>query len=235
MLVIAAVGAAVCFTLYFTSGWWLPAAGRWLDAGETPRASDYCLVLSGDYESRPFVAAALYRKGFVRSQIWLTHAAMADTLPADSEESNNRAKRIFTALGIPPERVVELPGDCVSTFDEAGVLARAMADHPTATVNVVTSNYHTRRARWIIRRVLGPSADRVRYVSVPTDYFDADCWWKVENGFTTYTKEFSKTAFYLLRYGWGGVWIALIVAAATAIWLARRMRRRNTTPANVIQ
>jgi len=62
MLVIAAVGAAICFTLYCTSGWWLPAAGRWLDVGETPQASDYCLVLSGDYESRPFAAAALYRR-----------------------------------------------------------------------------------------------------------------------------------------------------------------------------
>jgi len=223
--------AAIIAVLYVTSSWWLPAAGRWLDVGETPRISDYCLVLSGDYESRPFVAAALYRRGFVRSQIWLTHTAMADTAPAEAEDSNNRAKRILTVLGVPPARVVELPGDCASTFDEAAVLARTMAEHPTATVTVVTSNYHTRRTRWVIRRALGSSADRARYVSVPTDYFDADCWWKVEEGFTTYTKEFSKTVFYFLRYGWGGVWIALFVSVAAIGWVVRRRRRRAIIPA----
>lgn len=216
--------------LYVTSGWWLPAAGHWLDVGETPRISDYCLVLSGDYESRPFVAAALYRRGFVRKQIWLTHPAMADTPLAESEEPTNCAKRILTALGVPADRVVELPGDCVSTFDEAQVLARALAEHPAATVTVVTSSFHTRRARWVIRRVLGSSADRVRYVSVPTDYYDADCWWKVEEGFTTYMKEFSKTVFYYLRYGWGGAWIALFVTIAAIGWTMRRQRRRAVIP-----
>jgi uncharacterized SAM-binding protein YcdF (DUF218 family) len=225
-----AIGLVIAVS-YGTAGWWLRAAGRWLDVGETPRISDYCLVLSGDYESRPFVAAALNRRGFIRKQIWLTHPAMADTPLAESDEPTHRAKRILTALGVPPDRVVELPGDCISTFDEAVVLARAMAEHPTATVTVVTSNYHTRRSRWVIRRVLGSSADRVGYVSVPTDYYDADCWWKVEEGFTTYMKEFSKTIFYYLRYGWGGVWIALFVSAAAIGWAVRRRRRRAIIPA----
>jgi uncharacterized SAM-binding protein YcdF (DUF218 family) len=219
--------AAVVAVLYIGSGWWLPAAGLWLDVGETPRASDDCLLLSGDYDSRAFVAAALYRRGFIRNQIWLTHATMPDT-GAESGESNDRARRILTALEIPPNRVVELPGDCTSTFDEAAVLARAMAEHPTATVTVVTSNYHTRRARWIIRRELESSADRVRYVSAPTDYYDAGCWWKVEEGFTTYSKEFLKNAFYLLWYGWGGVWIVAFAAVAFAWSVVRRMRRQRT-------
>ena len=87
--------AAIIAVLYVTSSWWLPAAGRWLDVGESPRISDYCLVLSGDYESRPFVAAALYRRGFVRNQIWLTHAAMADTAPVESEESNDAPMHVY--------------------------------------------------------------------------------------------------------------------------------------------
>jgi uncharacterized SAM-binding protein YcdF (DUF218 family) len=235
MFAAAGIFAVLCFTLYFTSGWWLPAAGRWLDVGETPRQSDYCLILSGDYESRPFAAAALYRRGFIRDRIWLTHAAMADTAPAETEVSNDRAIHILTKLNIPRNRIVELPGDCASTFDEAAVLARAMAEHPTATVSVVTSNYHTRRTRWIIRRVLGSSADRVRYVSVPTDYFDAACWWKIDQGFTTYTKEFLKNAFYLLWYGCGGIWIAVFVAAIAAWSMVRRSRSRSTTAANGLQ
>lgn len=219
--------AALLAAMYGSSGWWLPAAGHWLNVGEMPRRCDYCLVLSGDVESRPFAAAALYRREFVRDQIWLTHAVMADTPPADSGAPNSVAKRILTVLGVPADRIVELPGDCSTTYDEALVLARAMAKHPTATVNVVTSDFHTRRSRWIIRRVLGSDAERVRYVSVPTDYFDADCWWKVESGFTTYTKEFLKNIFYRLRYGWGGVWIAVILIAVGAAWALRRLRKRG--------
>lgn len=229
---IAAIVAGLFCLSYFTSGWWLPAAGHWLDVGQTPRPCDYCLVLSGDYESRPFAAAALCRRGFVRDQIWLTHTGLPDTTADDSKESNDRARLILATLGIPASRVLELPGTCSSTFDEAVVLAQAMALHPAATVNVVTSNYHTRRARWIIRRTLGAAADRVRYVSVPTDYYDAGCWWKVETGFTTYTKEFSKNVFYLLWYGWGGVWIAGIAAAVTLYFIFLRARKkRSASPA----
>lgn len=198
--------------------------GHWLDVGRPVKPADYCLILSGDEESRPFAAAALYRHGFVRSQIWLTRAAMPDTPIAERSEANDRARRILTVLGVPADRIIELPGECRSTFDEAKVLARAIAEHPAATVNVVTSNYHTRRARWIIRTVLGSTADRVRYVSVPTDYYDADCWWKSEEGFATYSKEFLKIGFYELRYGWTGIWLGAIALLAVAYWLIRRLR-----------
>ncbi len=223
MTVLAALAAAVCCS----SPWWLPAGGHWLDVGQRPEAADYCLVLSGDVESRPFAGAALYRHGFVRSQIWLTRAAMPDTPLAERGEANKKAKRILTVLGVPADRIVELSGECQSTFDEAKVLSRAIAEHPTATVNVVTSNFHTRRARWIIRTVLGPTADRVRYVSVPTDYYDADCWWKSEEGFATYSKEFLKIGFYELRYGWAGIWLGAVALLVFAIWLVRRLHSRQ--------
>ncbi len=112
------------------------------------------------------------------------------------------------------------------------MLGRALAEHPNATVTVVTSNYHTRRTRWAIGRVLDRDAERVRFVSVPTDYFDADCWWRVEEGFATYMKEYLKLPFYWVRYGWGGVWIG--GAAVLALWFGwRRNRKRlaaSTTP-----
>jgi uncharacterized SAM-binding protein YcdF (DUF218 family) len=183
-------------------------------------------VLSGDEESRPFAAAALYQKGFVGKQLWLTHPAMPDSVGEERNHPNRRARRILSVLGVPADRIVELPGDCTSTFDEAAVLARAMTAHPNATVNVVTSNYHTRRARWIIRRELGSSADRIRYISVPTDYYDAECWWKVEEGFTTYSKEFSKNVFYWLRYGWGAAGLAIAALAVIAWRLTSRVRSR---------
>jgi uncharacterized SAM-binding protein YcdF (DUF218 family) len=219
------VAAALVLALYFTSVWWLPAAGRWLDVGESPRINDYCLVLSGDFESRPFGAAALWRKGFIRQGVWLTHIESTERVSPTGLDSDVAARRILVTLGVPDERIAVLDGACVSTFDEAQSLARVLARHPEATVAVVTSDYHTRRSRWVFRHVLGGLADRLQFISVPTDYVNAENWWTVEDGFVSYSKELLKLPFYYIRYGWGGLWILLAVAAVAGLCLGRRFRR----------
>jgi uncharacterized SAM-binding protein YcdF (DUF218 family) len=208
-----------------SSGWWLPAAGRWLDVSEPPRVVDYCLVLSGDFESRPFGAAALYRKGFIRHDIWLTHVVSADRFSPTGLDSDAAARRILTAVGVPVDRIAVLDGVCASTFDEAESLERMLIAHPEATVAVVTSDYHTRRSRWVFRHVLGERADRLQFISVPTDGFNAENWWTVEEGFAIYSKEFLKLPFYYVRYGWGFVWILLAAAAVAGLWAVRRVLR----------
>jgi uncharacterized SAM-binding protein YcdF (DUF218 family) len=221
ILAVAVLGLA----LYASGSWWLPAVGRWLDVGETPRVSDYCLVLSGDFESRPFGAAALYRKGFIRHAIWLTHIASTERVSPTRLDSDAAARRILTTVGVPDDRIVVLDGPCVSTFDEAQSLERMLATHPDATVAVVTSDYHTRRSRWVFRHVLGDRADHLQFISVPTDYFNAENWWRVEEGFASYSKEILKLPFYYIRYGWGLVWILLISLTIVGLGIGRRMRR----------
>lgn len=223
LLITAAVGIA----LYASSGWWLPAAGRWLNVGESPRINDYCLVLSGDFESRPFGAAALYRRGYVRQGIWLTHIESTERISPTGLHSDAAARRILVTLGVPNDRITVLEGACVSTFDEAQSLARMLATHPNATVAIVTSDYHTRRSRWVFRRVLGDRANQLQFIAVPTDYFSAENWWRVEEGFASYSKEFLKLPFYSLRYGWGLVWLTLVATAIAGLWLVRRIRRRR--------
>jgi uncharacterized SAM-binding protein YcdF (DUF218 family) len=220
-LAIAALGLA----LYTSCGLWLPAVGRWLDVGESPHVNDYCLVLSGDFESRPFAAAALYRKGFIRHGIWLTHIASTERVTPTGLDSDAAARRILTAVGVPDERITILDGACVSTFDEAESLERMLTTHPGATVAVVTSDYHTRRSRWVFRHVLGERADHLQFISVPTDYFNAENWWTVEEGFASYSKEILKLPFYYIRYGWGIVWIVLVLTAVGGLWLGRRILR----------
>jgi uncharacterized SAM-binding protein YcdF (DUF218 family) len=218
-----AIGVLV-LTLYATSSWWLPAAGRWLDVGEPPRIADYCLVLSGDFNARPFAAAALYRKGYVRHAIWLTRVAHAQPIFPWQFDSTAAAHRVLTTLGVPNDRIAVLDGDCATTFDEANALMSMLSRDPEATVAVVTSDYHTRRSRWIFRRLLGEQADRLQFISVPTDYFNADNWWTVEQGFVSYSKEFLKLPFYYLYYGWGLVWIILAATVIVGVWIVRRRR-----------
>ena len=87
----------------------LPAAGRWLDVGEPPRVADYCLVLSGDFGSRPFGAAALYRRGYVRRGIWLTRVAFAQPIFPLEIDSTAAERRVLTT-GRRSQRSDRCPG-----------------------------------------------------------------------------------------------------------------------------
>ena len=60
---VLAVAAAVLVGVYMSRGYLLPPMAYWLDVGGPPRRADYVMVLPGDANVRPFVAAALVKAG----------------------------------------------------------------------------------------------------------------------------------------------------------------------------
>jgi uncharacterized SAM-binding protein YcdF (DUF218 family) len=187
-------------SLFLTRGWTLPAWGRWLDVSESPRPADYAYVLGGGTDSRPFVAAGLYKRGLVGTVL------VPQTRPSPEAEDRvllddtEVVRRVLVARGVPADRVMTLPGVVNSTFDEAHALARFLDDHPDATVAAVTHDFHTRRARSVFRKALGPRAGQVYFVATPLDRASADTWWHTETGFVTYLGETFKAGYYAVRY-----------------------------------
>ena len=157
--------------------------------------------------------------------IWLTQVASGARDLREEPTIEAAVRHLLVVLGVPGERVAVLKGPCASTFDEARAAWRTLDAEPNAAVTVVTSNYHTRRSRWVFRKVLGPRAERLRFFSVPTDNFNADCWWQSGEGFSLYTNEYLKLAFYLVWYGAAGWWLAGALALAAATWIWRRIAR----------
>jgi uncharacterized SAM-binding protein YcdF (DUF218 family) len=96
--------------------------------------------------------------------------------------------------------VVRFDRECASTRDEAEALATFLRTEPWARVAVVTTNYHTRRARRVFRHELGNLQHQVRFVGVPTESFSEDNWWKSRDGFLVYLNELFKSAYYWARY-----------------------------------
>ena len=91
---------------------------------------------------------------------------------------------------------------------------------------VVTSDYHTRRVRWLARRLLGDDAKRLCYVSAPVDDFSAADWWQTPIGFSTITSEYLKLAFVATQSPWVRCSvIGLLVAAAGGASLVVYRRR----------
>ena len=196
LLVLALLGGV----LYATRAQVLPLAAHFLDVGEPPQPVDYVLVLNGDPETRPFVAAALVKAGLARQVLVTTAMSLPETEDGTRPHEQEITHRILRLRGVPEEGITVLPGEISSTFDEARVLAAFLRDRPDSTVAVVTNGFHTRRARWIFRRQLPENGDRLHFISAPRDGVDESTWWQTENGVGVYLGEYSKCAWYWLRY-----------------------------------
>jgi uncharacterized SAM-binding protein YcdF (DUF218 family) len=111
--------------------------------------------------------------------------------------------------GVPKDRIIRFPHDADSTREEAQALCALVAQHGWRNVILVTSNYHTRRARYIFDRVF-PDAVAVRVASARDGDFDPQTWWQNRKSL----KEFSRE----------------VVAMVVAIWELRGDSRHAPPP-----
>jgi uncharacterized SAM-binding protein YcdF (DUF218 family) len=199
LLWLGALGALVVLA-YLLHPLLLPAAARWLDVSEPLTPVDDVMVLGGESNLRPFVAAALYNKGLAKRVLIPTvkpsPEAMAGFVPSETEVM----RQVLLKRGVPADAIEILPGEVDSTADEAARLGRYLEDNPERTVAVVTTCYHTRRVRWIFRKQMGARANQLHFVGGPTEGCDASNWWRSEDGTRRYVNEFVKLPFYLVNY-----------------------------------
>jgi uncharacterized SAM-binding protein YcdF (DUF218 family) len=78
---------------------------------------------------------------------------------------------------VPRDKILRVNHDADNTLEEAETLARVAKEKKWHSVIVVTSNYHTRRARYIFRRVF-PQRTEVRVASARDGDFDPAAWWE---------------------------------------------------------
>ena len=215
--------------LYLARAKVLPPLARWLDVGGRPRKAAYVLILGGAPRIRPFVAAEILHAGLAEraliSHVKSPHDDLGDLLPPDHE----LCRRVLLQSGIAAEKVSFLGHDQRTTYDEAGALARFLAAEPDARVLIVTNDFHTRRARWIFTRLLGARADAVSFISAPSERFQADNWWRSEEGLEFIVGENLRFLFYVLWYDPATRWgvIAALLACGLAIFFVRRRKREK--------
>jgi uncharacterized SAM-binding protein YcdF (DUF218 family) len=150
------------------------------------------LVLGGDVDTRPLVAAALFKQGLAR-QILLPGVKSSVTAVTGLQPPEQEIMRqILRLRGVPEQAIVQMPGEVTNTRDEAVALRRFLGPESRSSVAVVTNGYHTRRARAIFRKVFAGSGVDLHFIAAPTDGFDAHNWWHFERGWTTYLTEFVK-------------------------------------------
>ncbi len=214
--------------LYASRNTCLPALAEWLDVGEKPHPAECIYILGGDASTRPLAAAVLVRHGLARRV--LVPRVADQRRPRDKifPAEHEMVREVLVRRGV-PEAAIEYVGNGVtSTFDEARTLAAYLEDKPKLRVLVVTNGYHTRRARWVVNRMLGTQSRQVSLVSAPTDEISTETWWQSELGLSRVVGEWLKFLLYLGRYGdllyWlGGLGVAM--AVLVAFWRRRALRR----------
>jgi uncharacterized SAM-binding protein YcdF (DUF218 family) len=175
-----------CAVLYFARGPILRFAGEsWIVEDSLDRA-DAIIVLSDDnfYADRATRAADLYRHNMAQVVVasgrkLRPYAGIAELMEHDLIER-----------GVPKEKIVRVAHNAENTREEAQVLVQQALEHKWRSVIVVTSNYHTRRARYIFQRVF-PAQFQVRVTGSHDGDFDPEHWWQTRQSLKELTREFA--------------------------------------------
>jgi uncharacterized SAM-binding protein YcdF (DUF218 family) len=172
----------------------LRAAGAFLVVDEGLEPADAVVVLSGDGgRERLDTAIALVRQGLVEWIIVLTV-----TPPAFYDEAT-ALRRYARRFGIDPGRMI-VAGEVHSTLDDARVAARVMRERGWERAIVVTTPYHTRRARWVFHRAWRPLGLSAVLHPASNRTFDSRRWWEDERSTEAVALEYIKLVLYAARF-----------------------------------
>ncbi|MGB6874729.1 MAG: YdcF family protein [Candidatus Acidiferrales bacterium] len=171
--------------VYLAHGPLLRLAGNFWVKSDAPATSDVIVILSDDdfTADRATRAADLYHDGWaprvVASGRWLrSYISIADLMQRDLE-----------ARGVPRQAIIPFAHDAPDTLEELKGIRGFAEQHGWKRVMIVTSNYHTRRTRYLCDYVFPPDI-HVLVEAAPDHDYDPDSWWRTRIGLKTFFHEF---------------------------------------------
>ncbi len=199
-----------CFALYLVRHPLLRfMAESWI-IEDTLDKADALIVLGDDnfYADRVTRAAQLFREGkaplvVASGRRLRPNAGIAELMEHDLVER-----------GVPRDKIIRFSHDGDSTLEEAQSLVRIVKERKWHSVIVVTSNFHTRRARYIFLHVF-PQGMAVRVASARDGDFDPEDWWIRRKSIKRLTREFA--------------------GMVVAVWELRGKSETNETTQSVVQ
>ena len=162
-------------------------AGSLLVKEDSPRKAQAAVVLGGDDAgTRIIKAAQLAQAGYVPFVIVDGPKALIGyeydmTIPYAEQKGFPRS--LFHPL--------PLPHGLNSTRDEMTFLGKYLKEHGIHDILLVTSNYHTHRAAFLMRRK-NPWL-QMAVIGAPDPNFTPETWWKSREGQKTFIFEWMKT------------------------------------------
>jgi uncharacterized SAM-binding protein YcdF (DUF218 family) len=174
------------FLIVLTSRLWLALLGGFLVKADAPAQADCIVVLAGDFTGgRILKAADLVRQGLAPRVI------VSGPSGAYGAHESDLAIAFAVRHGYPESYFVPFPNEARSTAAEADAVIPELRRQHAHRIDIVTSDYHTRRAGKIFR---SKAPDLALYiVSTPDQDFTPDGWWKTRDGRKVFAFEWMKT------------------------------------------
>lgn len=169
--------ACFVFVIYLIRHPLMRLAGNFWVVDDGPTASDAIVVLGDDnYEGdRAARAAEVLKQG------WAPRIIASGRYLRPYASIAQLEKQDLIERGVPASAIVMFAHRAEDTREEGELLGKFIAAHRWKRILVVTSNYHTRRARYILERVLPPGTV-LRVLSAPDVNYDPDSWWLTRRG-----------------------------------------------------
>ena len=199
----------------------LRAVGGFLiaNAGEAA-GGDLIILLNGGLSTRPFLAARLCRTGppgapeltespelteprpIVLARLADTQEVRMGVIPNISESTRD----LLIKSGVPAARVHLLTSDrwIAGTWYEAILICAFMRANGYRRGLIVTDAFHTRRARWAFRKVMGDDRVSFECAATPFSLNMAGRWWCSEYAVIQEFQEYIKFLYYQWRWQWRG-------------------------------
>jgi len=186
----------------------LSRIGDFLVVQDKLQQADVIHVIAGPDKYTDY-AVQLYRQGYGK-KIFFT----GGWCQLHNAKHGERGRERASANGVPPQAIAVDESPVTSTYSEVVKLKEFIdrSEMPVRSVAVVTDPYHSRRARWTYRQVLG---DELALCVAPLPFELSQYqrrWWTDQGSRRMVKDEYLKILYYYARYkftwGWVKNWLA---------------------------
>jgi len=188
-LVVLGFLVALCALVYFARHPIMRYAAESWVVDEPAAHADAIVVLGDDnfYADRATHAAELFRQG-VAPQVVASGRRLRPNAGIGELMEHDLVER-----GVPREKILRFTHDADGTREEAQAVGKLASERHWKSLVIVTSNYHTRRARYIFQKVL-PAGIEVSIAGARDGDFDQERWWEKRKSVKLFARELAGMA-----------------------------------------
>ena len=164
--------------------------------------ADAIVVLGGGLQTRPFIAAELYKQGLA-PKVVVMNVEHKNTEELDLTQSETSLlKEVLINRGVPEDALVFIGNDVSSTYEEALALRDWVQTSKARRLIVPTEPFHTRRVNWLFEKMLNKGASPIEVLVTSTKPVSSASsnWWQTERGLIEFQNEVVKFLYYEVKF-----------------------------------
>jgi len=183
-LIVLLVFALLCALVYFARHPILRFLAESWVVDEPAAHADAIVVLGDDnfYGDRATRATELFRQG-VAPVVVASGRRLRPNAGVSELMEHDLVER-----GVPKDKVVRFVHDGDNTIEESEALLKLTTERRWKSLVVVTSNYHTRRTRYIFGKIF-PAGIAVTFAGARDGDFDPERWWEKRKAIKLFARE----------------------------------------------